>query len=641
VKYLKVFENFNNIYVKSYNKDEFVKSIYDYGKMDLKDPTLEKRIRFFNFRSDINWSFNDSFYFIVLYHGDKIIGICKIGHYSGNERGDDPNYMSISYCSIDKNYRGKGYLNLMIEELMKLCKERGFDLGSSSWTIAGNAKLRPTIKKWAKKYGVEFLDHDRLHDREWMYNAELTSIEEMTPEEREEYDKLRNYKSNNDGFFKKLMYDTGKYEIYSTQTSYDEEKIEKIYKDIWHNNYNFRSDNGKISGYIYKGKYYITKGHHKMLAALRNWKRNKDYLPVDKLIKLGNFKERKVVNKHKFPSKLMESITNLLSGKIQDLPFIYKRSILRRAWEVNEEVEWSLDEINWNSVKDIEVLTNDYIKIYPNRVFQYGEVKTNELLNKILSSNEFYGINTKEEFLKYYGKVDNIYNDKWAILVDNTEESYIEDGWHRFSSYLRKNIDTVPIVKYPDFSKITEDVHFENYPKPDWFYVVLRENGKTKGNQHSKLQVWESLSKMNFENLRGVSDNTGIIRSWFDVRSFMLVMSAKQTLSINKMHPEGEWIMKKDKNGYSELNVPENSHLFIKISPSREDEEAYSNWFKQQEEDKKKYGYGGSIGSPGITMEKAKEMIELYHLDEMYNIHFVRNYAYAGHLLKTKFNNKK
>jgi hypothetical protein len=73
---------------------------------------------------------------------------------------------------------------------MGLCKEKDFSLGSSSWTVNGNNRLRPIIKEYAKKYKIEFVDHERMHDVKWMYKDGIHN-DEMTPAELKRWEKTR------------------------------------------------------------------------------------------------------------------------------------------------------------------------------------------------------------------------------------------------------------------------------------------------------------------------------------------------------------------------------------------------------------------------------------------------------------------
>jgi hypothetical protein len=138
----------------------------------------------------------------------------------------------------------------------------------------------------------------------------MVNVNEMTPEELEEYQKLSKLKPKWKGLFKKIFYDTGKWKIYSTQTDFDKGKIDKIYNDILYNRYDYFSNEGKIAGYYYDGKYYITEGHHRILAALKYWRKYNDYRPVDNLIQNGKFEEKNPVSERprRFPSRMMEKI---------------------------------------------------------------------------------------------------------------------------------------------------------------------------------------------------------------------------------------------------------------------------------------------------------------------------------------------
>lgn len=304
LKSYKTFESKELITTKSFNSFEFDRFLNasSFGKYDKDIKDLEERIRFFTFPMFPT----DGVYYSVLFDGEKVIGICKISGYEDLE--DDQ--MEISYCAIDRDYRGKGYLNLLIEEVVSLCKDKGFSLGASRWTVPGYLKLRPTVKKWTQKYNVEFRDHELKFDYPNTYNADMINLNEMTPEELEEFQKIKRSKPKFKGIFKHIFYDTGKHKIYSTQTEFDKDKIDKIFKDIGGNKYEYFSNKGKIAGYHYKGKYYITEGHHRILAALKYWRKYNDYQPVDKMIKNGDFEEKnpKSEKPRRLPIKMMEKL---------------------------------------------------------------------------------------------------------------------------------------------------------------------------------------------------------------------------------------------------------------------------------------------------------------------------------------------
>lgn len=174
----------SNLYTKVFDQEGYGKEIYNNNNNgEPKDPTYYNRIRYANNR-DFSWYESElNLKFIVLYEGDKIIGVCKIGNWDK----ENPNKMSISYCSIDREYRNKGYLKLIIIELMKFCKNNNFVITASSWTVPGNLKLRPSLIKYSKIYGVEYIDHDNKHDAKHFYNKNLISAYEMTDDELDDH----------------------------------------------------------------------------------------------------------------------------------------------------------------------------------------------------------------------------------------------------------------------------------------------------------------------------------------------------------------------------------------------------------------------------------------------------------------------
>lgn len=193
--YLLEYNNFNNIFVKTFDTDSFKDFLYDdYQIKDIHKDVFrvvndKGRIRYATISDleTIDYTKDNKYNnrrFIVLLDGEKIIGICLIQHYEYNNVGiKDEKHVSISYLSIDKNYRNKGYSKLMIKELVSTCKKEGFSLGSSSWTHLGNQRIRDNIKKECKLQGVEFYDNDNIHDNERSYKGGLhvDEINESAP----------------------------------------------------------------------------------------------------------------------------------------------------------------------------------------------------------------------------------------------------------------------------------------------------------------------------------------------------------------------------------------------------------------------------------------------------------------------------
>lgn len=158
---IKKFEDFkNSFHVEVYSSNELEKIIYKNGQ--LKDLTLFKRIRYFS-NSDFGWGeLQNKPYYVALFDKDKIIGVAKIGHYSLNAK-HDKNY-SISFFSIDKDYRNMGLSRLMCDALFEFAKENGFDISTSTYTYLGKMYLQKLFNEYSKKHNVIFYDKD---DKDW------------------------------------------------------------------------------------------------------------------------------------------------------------------------------------------------------------------------------------------------------------------------------------------------------------------------------------------------------------------------------------------------------------------------------------------------------------------------------------------
>lgn len=176
---MKIFRKYYNYNtkIKTYNHSEFFKLVYGSGGMP-NDETIFNRIRYLHSDELKNRILVDEnqFYYIVLFKGKKIIGIAKLGYYS-NSSEHEKQY-GISFLSIDKEYRGRGYSNLLADEMFKLAKEKCLDVATSTYTVVGYKKLKPLFNKYAKKHGVKFTDKDdkSLMDAEWMYDDDLNLL---------------------------------------------------------------------------------------------------------------------------------------------------------------------------------------------------------------------------------------------------------------------------------------------------------------------------------------------------------------------------------------------------------------------------------------------------------------------------------
>jgi len=62
---------------------------------------------------------------------------------------------------------------------------------------------------------------------------------------------------------------------------------------------------------------------------------------------------------------------------------------------------------------------------------------------------------------------------------------------------------------------------------PNWFYLVLGDDNEKK--------VWSSLKNMKFINLKGISDNYRISKSFFDIRDIFLIMKGSDVVNLNEV----------------------------------------------------------------------------------------------------------
>ncbi len=92
---------------------------------------------------------------------------------------------------------------------------------------------------------------------------------------------------------------------------------------------------------------------------------------------------------------------------------------------------------------------------------------------------------------------------------------------------------------------------------PKWFYLVLRVD-----------KAWDSLLKMEFDGLTGISDNPEIINYWFDVRDTLLIMKGDEFLKLNPN------IHKVDYNNPNQL-ISNNFKLLNRLLHNAENTEHY------------------------------------------------------------------
>lgn len=168
-KSFKMNEDSNGFVVKVFTKDELEKVIWGNGGMP-KDESVFKRIKYFS-TSDFSW-YQDKVnaFFVVLFQYDRIIGVAKVGYFEFTAQ--NTNTYSISYFSIDKDYRKQGLSHMMCDALFQYAKEKGYEVSTSAYTFMGKRYLQKLFNSYALKYDVKFYDKqdtDSLMDNEDQY----------------------------------------------------------------------------------------------------------------------------------------------------------------------------------------------------------------------------------------------------------------------------------------------------------------------------------------------------------------------------------------------------------------------------------------------------------------------------------------
>ena len=202
-------------------------------------------------------------------------------------------------------------------------------------------------------------------------------------------------------------------------------------------------------------------------------------------------------------------IPKLKKSIFSSMPINYKIGVVIRAYEVNEDVEWSITEknIDWlNDKETIDTLISDYNKHYPDREFSYGLVPTDYLIKKVSASDVVEDYDNFYQYHRVYSST-NPAKHKDAnipILVNDDEDEFIEDGWHRFHRYIDLGVKEIPVVSYnPDMilAKGGAILLNENFKK--WF-----EGSKVVDKKGEPLIMWHGGS---FNSSQGVFRGVG----WF------------------------------------------------------------------------------------------------------------------------------
>lgn len=130
---------------------------------------------------------------------------------------------------------------------------------------------------------------------------------------------------------------------------------------------------------------------------------------------------------------------SLKVSKFKELPIEYKESIVIRALEINEDIEWVSSNINDAIIQ--------YQDIEGDRLFYWGEVPIDIIKEQIMSSDIGIDFDSFEDYHIWYGDPGNRYERLIPIIIGDPGE-FISDGWHRFHSYVDRGVDIIPVIAY-------------------------------------------------------------------------------------------------------------------------------------------------------------------------------------------------
>jgi len=139
--------------------------------------------------------------------------------------------------------------------------------------------------------------------------------------------------------------------------------------------------------------------------------------------------------------------------KFKDLPFEFQRSIVIDNCE-NSDIKWTdIEEcrvgemVDWLDTEKVQIWIDDFSKVNGEQEFRFGVISIEEVKDGVMKwlCNEW---DSFEEYHEWYRESDNTdHKDSVFPIVLGCEE-YIEDGWHRFHSYVKKGLKEIPFVEY-------------------------------------------------------------------------------------------------------------------------------------------------------------------------------------------------
>jgi hypothetical protein len=96
----------------------------------------------------------DTLRFSLVYDKSNIYGISKCAKFPYEDK------YSISYVTVGNEFKGMGISKLLVEEICNLYSNNftQWSLSTSHYTVSGWNYLRPTLLRYTKNFGIDFID---------------------------------------------------------------------------------------------------------------------------------------------------------------------------------------------------------------------------------------------------------------------------------------------------------------------------------------------------------------------------------------------------------------------------------------------------------------------------------------------------
>ncbi len=152
----------------------------------------------------------------------------------------------------------------------------------------------------------------------------------------------------------------------------------------------------------------------------------------------------------------------LTLSTFNNLPYEYKRGLMTDMVS-GEPVEWEEDVpadpslVNWFNEDEVNYIINQYANVYGNKKFLYGIMNVNDIIEGVMKYGDIsrQGWDNFNHYHKWYIKAGSIdHGDSVFPIILSSDEGiddrfeFIEDGWHRFHSYVDKGIKNIPVIKF-------------------------------------------------------------------------------------------------------------------------------------------------------------------------------------------------